>query len=398
MQTILDRQMPVATRRRPFAWWLAGIFLLLVGGFVSWRQTRMAQPTWVNPPSNPVQAKSPTATAASVAIPEEEEDLTALAKTGGLLATSASPKRFNGTPIDMALDATVPAMEIPLVFLPPALANNSDIAGFDPFLINPREVGLSPRSTPLPSLVEMAVVAYVAKKQTKTWRFGVSTCISTERFIAVNGLNAGLSLDWQPLRKWGMRIGANYQTERPTVQSRPIANVSSKNYNAFLFNRMDVIGYGANNSYVDPQEEVLIPVHRLHYLELPALIFWQPWRPWRFYAGSTLGRTLYAKSEKYSYVSDKSPSPSSVLVESRSLNELATRQLSTWRIYGNTGLGFKPLSRFEIGFSGQFDFPGLRKNSDNAQYNASISDALNSKKSTPKPVYRRFQLSATLFF
>lgn len=401
MQAMLDREMPREKRRRPFGWWLAGIFLLLAGGFEAWRHTQLPPVQGATAPGKPDQAHTPVA-AAGINVPKKDAgnaDAPAASEAeSNLFLPSHGTKRFGAHNLIASPKAPDKASEIRPLALSQLPAPDPGFSNFNPFPVTPREIGTDPKSAVLPSPAETKIAKRGTKKQAKIWAFGISAGISTERFIAVNGMSAGLFVDWQPLRKWGMRVGANYQTESPTVQSRPIANVSAKNYNAFLFNRMEVIGYGAGYSYVDPKAEVLIPVDRLHYLELPALIFWQPWRPWRIYAGSTLTRTLYAKSEDYSYVSDQSPAPSSILVESRNLNELATRQLATWHIYGNTGLGFRPHNHLEVGFSGQFDFPGLRKNSDNAQYNASIADAFNSKKSTPKPVYRRFQLSATLFF
>lgn len=432
MQATLDREMPANPRRkrRPAAWmWLMGVFLLTSVGIKDWNEYQQSKRDTV-PPANKKQVDASIVVAPAAEqdtkermltpvkgidfqhIPQEEstgqerKTAGAFRANPGISTKGTSLPDILSTMVPKNAGLTNPVVQSPIEGATPSIAQLSGEPTI--FLAREKDMALLPilplavipqSETELPELLPLDLPNHPQpnSKLPKPWIFALNSGISTERFVAANGLSAGMSLIWQPLRRLGIRAGATYQTERPTIQSRPIANVSAKNFNAYLFNSLDIIGSSAKNLYVDPSEEVLIPVRRLHQIEFPALIFWQPWKQWRVYAGSTLTRTLYAKSGRYSYVSNQNQYPFSVLEENRSLDELASRQLRTWHIYGNSGFGIQPWKHWGIDFFGQFELPGLKKTSANARYNTSVSEAFSSKSST-KPVYTRFQLSATLFF
>jgi hypothetical protein len=414
MQSMLDRDMPVNSRRnrRAIAWWfLGGAGLLVLTGVGAWHLAlRTATPSATQPSvDQPIAHQSTTVrqtqaepyaaafaplvqrepvpgggTMTSFAIVRRhsgqangQEQVSSQAAATGITPdynaqfTSLKSAQVEGTPVVYHPDIPS-AVPMPVLIGPlPIDVNDPDFAAFNP---------VQPNSLTKP---------VAALTRNRRWRYGVYGGISAEKLVAVNGLAAGFTTTWQPLRHWGLRVGLGYSIERPTLRNRPVADISGQRY-------VDYVNSGNLNTSTlstDPNAKLLIPVRYIHQIEMPVLVFWQPSAKWRFYGGAKFARTIFANSDKFSYVSGSASEPSSVLVENRSLNVLATHELSFWKVYGNFGVAFMPNKHWEVGL-----FTQLHWEKHHRVYNdGSFADQLKSQ-SLDNPYNLRFQCSTTLFF
>jgi hypothetical protein len=392
METTLDKEMPVGGRRRRgivWWWWYAGAGLMILAGE---KALQLHQPENAVQPSGiqsvPVAGVTETGTFKQIALTGALNPalLPATGNKNGSKGFGTGMEQVPATPwpaIEKEAPVVSTELTAPAAVLPP---NNLEslTADLKP-VISPEA-----ESRKIPGVVASRYLKTV-NHSFKRLHLGLTGTVSSEKLQLVNGLAAGLTLTWQPLTHWGLRTGLELSLEKPAYRNRPVADVTAKTYNEYIYSN-DWAAKGING---DPGVKVLIPIKALQQIGMPILAYWQPLPRWRFYAGTKFIRTLYANSDKYSYVSGKSTAPSSVLVESRSLNALATQEMSYWKGYGNFGFGFKLSKHLEVNAFTQFLW---HKRSNDANYYNSAFEYYLKAQSLSNPLDLQYQLSATLFF
>ena len=236
------------------------------------------------------------------------------------------------------------------------------------------------------------------KQQTRQLRIGATLGLATERFAVTNSLLAGATLDWMPLRHWGLRSGMMYDRYRPSGFARPIAEINADEYAdatrnyAFLFN---------NGVYVPGTSEALgldvaLPVTMMQRLRAPLLAYWQPAKWFRTYGGASFSYTMRV------HTSSKGLAFDSELVGARSpsslakVDKLATQELPRFQAQLQTGFGIRLGKRWEVEMayrqSAKIQFKSLfEKRIEDGQ---AVSVMGNSR----KPNHQFFSLGGIYFF
>lgn len=398
MRQTLDTEMPEKQRRRPIGWfWLFGL-LGLAAAAIGW---------WMSGTTSPaptVQKSTAPVAAVQATQPTQRPVLPASEKPVGTSSGKARPEKYQlvcifpdaDRPVrselvreqeqpEMPKPGTPEAGVLNFSAAPTVVMQNSESAGSrepeqrsgnaeswtseaEPAIKMPENSPIAAASTPTDNndSSETAVVdRSVAPSDTvvslqppitpnkfkPTWTAGAVVGVLSEKPVDYSGLMAGLSLDWQPFRKWGLRTGISYQYLPLAVENRPVVSLTQKTY-------VDATGdFSALNSGFNPgtgtatatgQESVLVPVARLHRLEMPLTAYWQPVPKFRVYTGAALGCNFYAQSGNRSLTNSKVYAVQSG-TPNQNLNKQVSREIRATDFRWSIGFGFKPIRHLELG-------------------------------------------------
>ncbi len=467
MQELLDREMPVERRRRPLGlFWLFGLLLCLTAAYVVW-QAQAGEPAQrISEPETPVagqvdqpvadaklpkqsdqapseqkaaaakpafQMPSPGQTAAHPAHPNNPKALqapktpdtenfipgtnSAVTPTPAFLATVEKPQPEQSTENEAAQNATIATVQTPPdlpAVLPELPAHHQPVfaATNTPAIIGLPETAKNPAVPATADSVAQAVqplpIEPVNPKRLRPWSFGATVGLLTGSDIDYTGANLGLSVEWQAARRWGVRGSLLYQFQKLQKEQRTILEVSSGSYVLLTGDQTaldpggsTVVNNPAPNNLVTP---VYVPVSRLHRLEVPVNVFWQPLRKWRVLGGLSMGLNLYAQSGRQTLKNNlvlDVPSGEA----SRNLNQEITKQLPDWDLRWNIGIGFKPNRHlaFELFMQNPFHLLPQKANADyfSSGDQKSALESYGQQVATSRPAIgdqTLFQISASAFF
>jgi len=240
-------------------------------------------------------------------------------------------------------------------------ATPSQIANTNPALSVVDSISEAPFAMP------PAAIDPLRHAEKQTWAFGANTGIFSDTRGGYAGAGAGLSAEWQPLKKWGVRSGVGYQYRQLGTEERPVVSLTASDYVVATGDvKVATANSGFSQTPVTSQDNsatpVFVPVSRLHRVEMPVLAFWQPVSKLRIFGGVAVGNNLYAET------GDRSLNKNVVYdiqngSSSRNLNKEVTGQVRTWDMRWSLGLGFKPTRHLELDIFFQKPFePGRKQN------------------------------------
>lgn len=371
MRQLLDREMPVRQRRPIIWWWLAAAFLLgCLSSALYLRQLQhkpivyvpVQQTVYI---TREVPASNTTVGANnSLALKQDKFFQAAQPQMRPLSFWAANQalfpmSGFNGTRFSIkgnpqealsAVEKLLPDSELP-----------AEAADFSAFILEnpvcfPAHETLSGSMSPLaladPRDVMGVNVEINRKRNYKALAFGVNAAIATERFQTINRASAGLVVDYQPIRQFGVRLGLGYQHALPSAHTRPLAPITAADY-------MQATGYygliaalrDSSGQYpVNPSSTVVVPVSRLHRIEAPLSLYWAPAGRLRLYSGVVVQRIFQAKTSGYSFIED-----ADVVVQNgyraARMDEVVSRRIDRWSFDWMAGVGMRIFPRFELGFA-----------------------------------------------
>ena len=430
MQQTLDREMPVERKRRPVAWWWLGMLLLPLAIWVSqaWWNSKPSPTPSTTPPTQQRPVVQSQQDRPDRNIHTQQVEATTLTSEEALQHTASAKQ-----PYSVANQPVAKGQKLPSVIVPGAdntHAGSTDLiitgsyvqgnaadhllkvaAATEEMALNRlqhAEVDLQQNKAGLVLPVAPETIIPVEKvqkdKHTSKWSFGVTAAASTEAFASINGLSAGLSTDWQFARKWGIRASAMYTRYRPSTNSQPVVAVEEYSYVNATGLYTGASGLGAPNSpYVNEslaEGYVYIPLRKLHQVEMPVMLWWQPVRPLRLYSGLAVDYTFMGQSAQQNYSNNQVLSLASDLTQKRA-SQVATSELPRWQMQYQGGLGFQLGKHADIGMFWHVpihaDFSARK---DLASYNSVTEqlDVLATPSSTLLPNLGRFVLQGTWKF
>ena len=279
--------------------------------------------------------------------PENTLQDIALQNPAGPAETEQTPNPVIAAPIQNPISSALPA------------STEADTASIAPFFMPVK---------PIDPLRE-------AKKS--DWSFGANAGVSSDTRGDYAGMGAGLSAEWQPLKKWGFRSGVGYQFRQLGAEERPVVSLTAISY-------VDVTGdkriAAANNGFQSPStnqgstepSQVYIPIGRLHRVEVPVLAFWQPLSKLRVFGGVAIGNNLYVQAGNRTLNNNvvyTVPDGTS----NKNLNREVSEQFRQWDTRLSIGVGFKPARHLELGMffhkpipSGRIETPAMDATPGNA--------------------------------
>ncbi|MCC6410194.1 MAG: outer membrane beta-barrel protein [Saprospiraceae bacterium] len=257
-----------------------------------------------------------------------------------------------------------------------------------------------PRQVVFPNTLSMPdTMATTEPQQNKapqaSWAFGAGAGIqSSTDFNGLNGALAGVNVDYNLNRKFGMRSGLNYQAFQPDNSERPIASISAASYT-------DATGFedfgGGAFGTASADMQVDVPVARLHRVEAPLLAYWQPVKMLRLYGGMRLGYNLYAQSAQRAQTEFGAFDTPNSGAEKRALNQNLTKDLPNWDPSWSGGLGIGIGKRAEIGLF--YNHPWKSEKQQETLDSFLPGPATNAGNATPGNTNASsFQFSATVYF
>jgi len=419
MSALLDRKMPQRRRRRVLAWWWLTGLLIPFAGLISWwwlNESSDRQPEQNNhTPKDASIADVAASSGWNIAIDGRSTTVQLPGQTQ--VSDHLRPNVLRGAePMDFVgvLEAPIfPADLEPLVKAEIQEDGSTKTLSFitaDPFVHLPASTSQALEGHEYQPDVFCPLFQPVfipAKKRVKKpsnnvqkWQVSASLGLSSERFTAVNSVLTGLTIDWQPLRHWGLRSGLMYEYYKPSGIARPIAEVDAMAYadatrnHAFLHN---------NGVYVPGTSEALgldvaLPVTLMNRLRAPLLAYWEPLRWMRVYSGASFGYTLGAKTSNKGLAFDNELVASRSSASAYRVNKLATKELPRWQVHLQGGMGLKLGKRCEIGLtyqqSAKMQFKSLF---DKRQEEGQLSSDQNRKISS-RPNHHFFTLSGAWLF
>ncbi len=392
MQQILDREMPRRRRRRIAGWWFAGLLLPVLGiaGWYLYQQQHTSQPL----PVLPAQAISgaPLAERASAsdlpvnihtvaAVSNESPKNTATSTKLHPFSKPAAtaPDVLNAHPTAMpawlAMKDGMATNELSVILVPDGvnLENGMVEQTFlpDQSATMPENALSSlpmlspPVATEGDTLHFATYPAYSNTAVTKklpyraSWEFGPMAGINSERLPRINGGVIGMVADWQPLRHWGLRSGLQYAVQRLASDESLVTTISEDSYERYsdglaVFDQSG--NYGNLNQFAGINTNILASVRRIHRIEAPLLVYWQPVRKLRAYIGATMNYTflaqtsprIFSENQVYKVVSGRDE-----------LNRLATEKLNRWQVKWQLGLGYRIGRVIEVNAGIQAALPSI---------------------------------------
>ena len=304
-------------------------------------QHQQAPVQWNNDPiaenSSPETAALPK-TSASVAMVQTEAPSQPLTEKSVGNKTSANAV-IEANQIEYDQQAALPE-------LPNGLQPVVQMASEFPPLTGIPEPVVPASSDTIANVDEQPPIEPVKPNLLKPWSFGATVGLLTGSDFNYTGTNLGLSVEWQPARRWGLRGSLLYQFQKLQKEQRSILEVSSGSY-VLLTGDQTALDPGGSIVVSNPMQNsnlvtpVYVPVSRLHRLEIPVNFFWHPLRKWRVVGGLSMGLNLYAQSGQQTLKNNlvlNVPSGEA----NRNLNQEITKQLPDWDLRWNVGIGFKP--------------------------------------------------------
>jgi hypothetical protein len=262
-------------------------------------------------------------------------------------------------------------------------------------------------SVPTPTTVEQgaapATPIIPVRENKKSLSWGATVGVLSETTPGYAGATAGLVAEWQPGKRWGLRSGLAYQFHLLRDEDRPITSVTTAAY-AEATGDQTIFDNAFTVSSSDFTVPVYVPVSRLHRLEIPLQVFWQPTRNVRLYAGASIGANFYAQTASRSLKNGKIYDVQEG-TPARNLNQEVSRQIRGGQIGWNVGISYQPTKRIELGLF--FQNPVTSKHAEpqfqdvaapNTSNALDVLRTLTAERQGTVNGRSVFQLSATAFF
>lgn len=454
MQQVLDREMPAERKRRPFVWWWTGLLLLplaIWGGQAIWRSgttpsvaplpahelmpknERPVVQTTDNQPHTPLPA-SPSSGDANQQVSgksaeNQPQNAAALSAAYAPATIGEDKTRCNlpaivipdnpaegigndarETAVPSSVQATDAAIAAAETTTDVASAAENPIDVLSPLTQMPPPVTLERAATQAPPPVSIIPVEnnIVKAPGAKKWSFGITAAASTEQFSSLNGLSAGLSADFRFARKWGLRASGMYTRYRTSSNNQPVVAVESVDY-------ANATGlYTGNNNYQPGTSSgggnfssedlalnyVYVPLRKLHQIDMPLMLWWQPVSRLRLYSGFALNYTFLGQTTEQNYINNQAISLTSDSSQKRA-SRVATSELPRWQFHYQGGLGIQLGRHAELGAFWRMPLENIafRTKADALENSsAGINDPLNVINNTNSTNPGRFVLQATWMF
>lgn len=465
MQQLLNRDLPTERKRRPIAWWWFGLLLLpfaILGGKAWWQSdsaqhvapaltlptverpivqqtspaevptvapgqtfaqtvqpeqesaskgTQMQQPVTAlatpSPTSRPATASNPTAAGISAAHPGTP----ALTQSGRPETTpqtvsDASPLNADNitladTDTKQTEDTQSPEQVVPVTDIPTTIhANDLELLALPfPAIVNENTYNLN---LPAPETVAETIVSQ--RKPASNWSFGLTASVGTEQFVSLNSISGGATADWRFTRKWGMRSGLMYTRYLPTSSRQPVVAVEEVSYtNAtglYTGNNLQASLNPVNNELLEGY--VYIPIRKLHQVEMPVMLWFEPVKRLRLYSGITIDYTFMGQSAKQNYI-DNEIVALDTQTKQRGASRVATNELQRWQLHYMGGVGIGLGRHAELSAFWHTPIRNIfKQKTDLASFNSSTEqfDAFFSNSASPSPLPQlgRFVLQGVWFF
>jgi len=393
MQQLLDQQMPRRRRRVAGWWWLTALLLLPLIATNSWYFYQQSKPVTL-----PIKASStPAAPLAIQEFPGKNEQHSDLPTNETAPTTSAAPGRVSaalaphtnekqgtdhanftgkkrttgarvlGTPTSSSR-TTQPIVGLfdidqPAATAVPAVQTlTSEIANQQPLLATlPTPFQLLNWADPAVNVPEYSSVVrreIVKSQSLAQWAFGLTFGANSERLPRINGGLIGLAVDWQPLRHWGLRSGAQYTVQRLASDESLVTAITEDAYerssNLALFDQSG--NYGNITAFSSINTNILASVRRIHRAEIPLAAFYQPLPAFRLYTGGVLNYTFLAQTSNRIFADNQ---VFKVVSGRDEINRLATERVQRWQVKWQAGLGYRLGNQAELNASIQTTFPKI---------------------------------------
>jgi Outer membrane protein beta-barrel domain len=387
MQQLLDREMPTRSPKRPKAgwWWMA----LVVGGVAAGYHMWNPQPTELTIPPQQLAGDMASMSASSttmvladqankqpnrVASPVLEGPTTSVASTPTERVFSIFSKQKNTEQVAVRSEVAakeevfliknqiVASKETTTAAIPPV-----DLGGAATALPHPvLAVATLPMSPPkaIRSTDRLAFVServpytpspfLPIKKYTERHRaWGLTAGLIAMEVPRNLGVTAGVSIDLRlPRKRFGVRTGLNYRFQQLHSQSRLVVPVAYEDYvraaGAYVVQPDSLpTGWG----YLASTNRVLIPVSRVHRLDVPVLLTWKATPRWTLLAGISFSRVLAARTTNrglFTYDLNVVRTPRRATDE---INSIVTNQLPTWEENWQVGVNYRLWKRWEMSLS-----------------------------------------------
>ncbi len=426
MRGALDREMPRKRRRRPVAWWWLGVLILIpLAGAGGWWWYRSGKPAQSpdRPPVEKEVARQPVVDAGSnegqieintnVQPDKPVTALSAISSAVGVNKNAFTPtdpdngrEEAIGSP-DGSPTATSPETPVFTASMPEVSGLPAKMTLLVALPEKERYLRFETSAKPVFSQVSPVEQTGIKKKLNtpRRWSVGLMAGINSENLSGLNGFSSGIAVDWQPLRKWGLRTGIQYARYRPSAQERPVVSLDNTEYADATGNFAVIQDVGNNPGTGNPStdqsnQKVLVPVDRLQRLEMPLLAFWQPVRSLRLFGGATVSRNLSTDASKQNYANNKI-----YVADNKSalenLNNLTSSNLPRWRINTLFGAGLHLGKHFELGV---FYQPSFGRSGNGANADSSFNGSFNGSawplagNAGSADLQSRFFLNGILFF
>lgn len=380
MRRLLDQAMPEQRRRRRFAWWLFGLFLLPaagVGGWWMWQQSNPA-PNALPPVDTPktvepvVQAG--TSNNLSGATAAAQENLLGAAPHAGAItpiegvapsltfspSAAAVGEKYsistqsvvgenasNDTNTKHGGDEIISAQNLEK---PQYLTGFEKSSNFHNLLVSPQFIENQIKNTPkFPTVATYAPEPVKKITTPNRWSFGLTAGLVSENLSKLNGASAGIAMDWQFARKWGLRSGLQYAQYRFSDRERPVVSLdddayveATGNFNVILDDSTSLVSSPSTQPLT-----VLVPVEKQHRLEMPLLAYWQPIRPLRVFGGISLSYNFATKASSQGFANNKQYDAGTQAARDN-LNKLTADALPRHLSHLQLGLGLRLGKRVEL--------------------------------------------------
>jgi len=419
MQKLLDRDMPIQRKRhRGFIWMvqLAAALLIPVMGIAAWHwhaeKTLSHQKTLVvegdnkhyQPTHKSAEQNSAVSTHHDVLLNTHAATPLPTLVPGQNTTSSAQRDYSPATDVKAPYQPNAAEQLQAQAYTTPDPTPNlhTTVASTFPTLQQTKSMvaPLYPRTVVLPNTLDMPDAAANVEPQAvqapqAPWAFGaVAGVQSSTDFKGLNGVVAGLSVDYHLNRHFGIRSGLNYQAFQPDNSERPIASISAASYTHATGSEDFFL---SNFGPLTADVQVNVPLARLHRVEAPLLAYWQPLTMLRVFGGIRLGYNLYAQSAQRAQTEFGSFDTPKGGSDERALNRSVGKTISKWEPSWTSGLGIGIGKRAEIGLF--YNLPWYSKKQEENQEvilsgpttNAGNAILGNTNASS-------FQLSATVFF
>ncbi|MCC7244406.1 MAG: PorT family protein [Saprospiraceae bacterium] len=372
MRQRLDSEMPEQTDRRksPAAWWWITMLAMMAGGIWMSYEFGLRRGRLQNTPQQPVASADvqPGVTntpqqPATLVLPPVKQQLS----VSGIPLTSnwRLPQVFiakSGETNNNAHQSVAPLPTLATqdgTSASEAEATTAIIPLPEKNIESVRSANIQQPSIAVqPISAEQTLAAEITPdRKASRWALGVTGQASTESFTNLNGISGGMTVNFQVNRQFGLRSGAMYSYYRPNTVSQPLVEVETPDYVQATKNY-----YFINNPAATPDESVFIPVQKLHRLEAPFLLFWQPFKHFQVFSGASLGYTFYGKSAEENFT-EASVLRLGTTVAERGADRLVTNELHPWQTDFQGGFTYKIYQNWELGLSYKrpFSFQNTRE-------------------------------------
>lgn len=396
MRSLLDQEMPTQQKRRRFLiwWWLALLLSpLAIYGVVQWQhapvpETTPGMDTRV-PPGKPAPMAQIQAGTTVSGVQADLKNTAPSGKNSKEVGAGVTPSASAGTPRSHSNSGTKSAAKSVAVGTqspqkktlenPVSLVNSKALPEITdavvsgqtaPFGVTMSITTLDIRSVQMSTAIDNNVHGVTSpvpdrgagktdkntqpQKHAAKWQLGGSAFAATEKFNAVNSLGGGLTVQRSITSHWGIRSGLHYSrntTGQGAVLIPTTEFLSAVDSTSYLVTDMlgNIIAPLTPSGSVVLDDAIVVPVSRIHSLEVPVLASWRASKTVSFYAGLNTAYLLKTQTGGESYSGDVTLKSNSRYSD-QSLGALVTTAIDRWRFDGQAGLGLHLGQHFELGF------------------------------------------------